>query len=433
MSGKRFRESDHTLSFKHSVHEAGLAAGSEIGRRKVPYLKDEAPYEAVEKWLFQQALPFWANNGVDRTFGGFVEQLALDGSNLHAGFKRTRVLGRQIYVFSHAALIGFDGAVEIANHGLAFLTEHAWLGETAGWARRLREDGRVIDPTPDLYDLAFILFAFGWHHRATASEVSREWSLRTLTFIDERMRHPGGKGFWAQKPSSGPRLQNPHMHLLEAALCNLEATGDRRFRRLADELVALFCEHLFDSGRGALPEYFADDLTLLTCEKGRIIEPGHHFEWAWILAWYSRLTGRDMRSWVRALVDFAERYGVARETGATFDLVRSDGLLLDAGERVWPATERIQAAVAMFELDGRDPSQVFCESAGRLLGKHLAHQPAGTWIDHFSATGERKTAVIPASTLYHLMISFTEMLRIGEMLRCRSSDMKRNTEVRSSE
>ena len=49
------------------------------------------------------------------------------------------------------------------------------------------------------------------------------------------MRHPGGLGFLVEKPASGPRQQNPHMHLLEAALVNLEASGDERFKALADD------------------------------------------------------------------------------------------------------------------------------------------------------------------------------------------------------
>ena len=372
----------------------------------------KAPYVDVENWLLREALPFWAEHGVDRLSGGFVEQLSLDGGNPNVDFKRTRVTARQIYVFSHAALLGFSGGAEIARHGFDFLTRNAWLGDAGGWARRLSRTGEVLDPAPDLYDLAFVLFALGWYERATGSGEARMWSLRTLEFIDRQMRHPSGLGFLEQKPQQGPRLQNPHMHLLEAALCNLEAFGDDRFRVLADEIVELFREHFFDAATGTLGEYFDDRLNRIGDETGRQIEPGHHFEWAWILAWYQRLSGRDMRAVIRPLVEFAERYGVDRRSGATFALVRDDGVALDKSERVWPATERIQAAVAMFELEGRDPSTVFMQSAARLLRYHLAHTPSGTWIDVFAPDGTVRVDKIPASTLYHLMIAFTEMLRI---------------------
>jgi len=63
-------------------------------------------YAPVRRWLFEEALPFWAEKGIDRALGGYVEQLRLDGAaDPDVDFKRTRVIGRQIYVFCHAALL----------------------------------------------------------------------------------------------------------------------------------------------------------------------------------------------------------------------------------------------------------------------------------------------------------------------------------------
>jgi mannose/cellobiose epimerase-like protein (N-acyl-D-glucosamine 2-epimerase family) len=370
-------------------------------------------YAAVSRWLFEEALPFWATNGVDRTYGGYVEHLRLDGTNPDVDFKRTRVIGRQIYVFSHAALLGRSDGVALARHGYEFLTKHAWLGPKGGWARQLDRKGAVIDPTPDLYDLAFVLFALGWYYRASGDAEALRWAHRTLDFLHVEMRHPGALGFLSVKPETGPRLQNPHMHLLEAALVNLQASGDARFGSLANEIVALFCDHFFDPDTGTLGEYFNEDWSRMEGDGGRLVEPGHQFEWAWILAGYQQATGRDMQVHVRRLVDFTERHGVDA-SGATFDLVRDDGVVLDRGLRIWPNSERIQAAVAMFELDGQDPRPSF-EQSGKLLLEHfLSHTPRGTWIDHFNADGTPRADKIPASTLYHLMIAFAEMLRVKD-------------------
>ncbi len=116
------------------------------------------------------------------------------------------------------------------------------------------------------------------------------------------MRHPGGRGYLTALPASGHRKQNPHMHLLEAALVNLEAGGDARFLALADEMVGLFCDHFYDGVTGTLGEYFDESWRRAAGEAGRAIEPGHHFEWAWLLAAYQRISGRDMREFVRGLV-----------------------------------------------------------------------------------------------------------------------------------
>ncbi len=367
-------------------------------------------HDEVRLWLFEDALPFWSAHGVDRQNGGFVEQLRLGGSNPHVDFKRVRVMARQTYVFSHAALLGWKPGVELAHHGFDFLTRKAWQGPDLGWARRLDANGAVKDPAHDLYDIAFVLFALGWYHRLTKDDEALAWIHRTLDFVDAKMRHPGGIGFINASDATGPRLQNPHMHLLEAALIALENTGEPRFRALSDEIVTLFIDRFFNPETHTLTEFFDDNLRPAPGDIGRLVEPGHHFEWAWLLGLYQRLTGVDIGWHARELVDFAERHGV--RDGATVNMVRDDGTLLDASIRIWPNAERIQAAVAMFELDGKDPLPVFEQSGRLLLDRFLAVRPSGFWIEQFNAEGRPDTDKIPASTLYHLFIAFSEMLRI---------------------
>lgn len=372
---------------------------------------NETAFSLARKWM-DEALPFWLANGLDRRRGGYVEQLAFDGSQRDVGFKRTRVIGRQIYVFSHAAMLGRADAIEAAQHGYEFLIRNAWLGAEGGWARQLYPDGGVKDPTPDLYDLAFVLFAFGWFYRATREPAALEWAIKTLDFVNIQMRPAAGTGFLVEKPACGPRLQNPHMHLLEAALVNLEASGDERFRKLADEIVDLFTTRFFECSTSTLGEYFDNDWNRYAGLEGRIVEPGHQFEWAWILAFYERLTGKTLRNYANSLTRFAETHGVEPDRALTFNTVLPDGRALDRGSRVWPNTERIQAAVAMFELYGEDPRNVFASSTRVLFDQFLDRGLPGTWIDRFDADGKIATDHVPASTLYHVMIAFAEMLRI---------------------
>ncbi len=79
------------------------------------------------------------------------------------------------------------------------------------------------------------------------------------------------------------------MHLLEAALVNLEASGDERFKVFADEIVDLFVDRFFDPLSCSLAENFDEDWERCPGPAGRFIEPGHQFEWAWILAGYQRM------------------------------------------------------------------------------------------------------------------------------------------------
>jgi mannose/cellobiose epimerase-like protein (N-acyl-D-glucosamine 2-epimerase family) len=371
--------------------------------------------DAIRHWMFGAALPWWAANGLDRVNGGYVEQMTMEGDDAAVPFKRTRVTARQIYVFSHAHILGWDGAgVELARHGVNFLTSKTWLGSDKGFARRLTRQGAPLDSTPDLYDHAFALFAFAWFHKASKDRTARDWMHRTLDFVETHMRQPGGEGFLHELPPKGWRQQNPHMHLTEAALAAFEATGEQRFAALATELTDLFETRFFSSQTGTLAEYFTDDLKRAPTNEGHITEPGHQFEWAWILNSCRKLFRFDLAREIRATIAFAEKHGVDPETCATFNSVRDDGTPTDRGSRTWPNTERIKAAIALYELDGVDPSAVVRTSGALLLSRYLANTPRGTWIDAFDAEGQPVVDTIPASTLYHVFLAFAEVLRVSD-------------------
>ncbi len=376
-------------------------------------------YDRVRSWSFETALPFWSMAGVDDIHGGFVEALAFDGTDAEVPFKRTRVTCRQVYVFAQAKLLGWETgtASRLINLGTDYLITKAWLGHDKGFARCLTRAGEILDPTPDLYDHAFALFAFAWGHRATGDTDYLIWAHRTLDFVETHLSHCDNTSFLHQTLAKGWRLQNPHMHLLEAALAAFETSGDDRFAALAHKLAALFSEKFFDPRQGTLGEYFQQDWSPAPDEKGNLIEPGHHFEWAWLLHQCQRLLGLDFNDTTRALVNFAEKHGVDPNSGAVFNIVQKNGAPVDQGSRTWPNTERIKAAVALYEQDGADPHPVFQSSTDLLFNQYLMSKPgrnipAGAWHDAYDRDGQVTSVNIPASTFYHLFLAFAEMLRV---------------------
>ena len=62
----------------------------------------------LRRWVVDQALPLWGGIGFDSARGAFVERLTFEGAPLLSAPRRAMVQGRQIYVFSHAALLGWS-------------------------------------------------------------------------------------------------------------------------------------------------------------------------------------------------------------------------------------------------------------------------------------------------------------------------------------
>ncbi|GIU66794.1 AGE family epimerase/isomerase [Candidatus Phycosocius spiralis] len=369
--------------------------------------------QRLRAWMFDQALPLWAELGWDKSHGGPVEELGLDFKPSDPGFKRVRVFCRQLYVFSHSYILGWERGLSEAHRMFQSMMSCCWQGSKLGWAKRVSSDHKILDPTTDLYDNAFALFALGWYYRVAPSPDVLQLMLETADVIDQKLRHPK-LGFWHQIPPQGPRLQNPHMHLLEASLVCYESTQAQIFARLAHEVFGLFQSHFFNTNTKALCEYFDDDLIPLLGQQGRLVEPGHQFEWAWILVTADNLLGLELGTLVDDLIGFAEAKGVDHATAATYNAILDDGSLIDAGSRTWPNTERLKAAVARFKLMGHDPWPVILPTIDLLFSRYLNTNPLGGWVDAFDANGHQTATTMPTSTFYHLFLAFAEILKLAD-------------------
>ncbi len=363
-------------------------------------------HAALHDWMFAHALPFWAGAGVDAAGGGFHEHLTLAGAAPGPVAKRVRVQARQVYAYSHAALLGWPGGLEVARRGWAFLRRAAH--EDGHWPRTLSPDGAVADPAADLYDLAFVLFAMAWHARAGGDPEIPGMARHTLRWVRRTMAAPGGglHNAWPVEP--GHRQQNPHMHMLEAVLALHETTGEAEYADFARELVALFRTRFFHAGTGTLGEFFDDALAPAAGEAGSHVEPGHQYEWVWLLDRYARQVGPWHEGEALALYGFAERHGRDGEQGLVRDVLARDGTVRRGSARLWVQCEAIKAHVAMLRR-GHDTAARIGQGTDALLGRYLARTPPGTWTDQFDPAGVPMATHMPVSSLYHLFMAYAEL------------------------
>lgn len=374
----------------------------------------DIPFSRVQEWLFDDALPFWVGHGC-RDPLVFCEICSLDGEPQWDAILRVRVIARQVYVFSHAAILGWPGpALERAGAGVEALIGRVWQGPDVGWARLMSADGALADGRADLYDFAFVLFALGWWMKASGDHAAEPYANATLDLIEKAMAHPSGRGHVHMLPAAPPYVQNPHMHLLEACLVMDDATGDPRWMQKAAELVDLFRTAFFDPETGDLTEFFDIDWRPGAGTEGDVVEPGHQLEWAWILNAYMQRSGQSLRSEIRALVDAAEQRGISPVTGLVYGAVSKSGKVIDGRHRIWPQTERIKGNLALCEMSGEDRSVQISAAVNALLDGYLAPAPRGGWIDVLDSGGAPIAKNIPASTFYHLFLAFAELLRLQD-------------------
>ena len=359
----------------------------------------------MEAWMREQALPLWAVSGFDAEAGRFEEGLTFDGRPRPEVPIRLLVQARQIFVYALAERRHwYAGAGALAERAFASMRRDYFRRDGGdGWVSSIARDGTVIDSTRDLYAHAFVLLAVAAHVRATGRQEELALAHETLAFLDREMTAPLGGGYVEALPMRpGPRRQNPHMHLFEALLALWECSGDRVFLDRAEDMFQLFASRFFQAGQGVLLEYF-DEALSPAAGIGPIVEPGHHFEWCWLLRRYERGTGQGrIEAIVDRLYEHANRAGFDAD-GLIVDEVHPDGTITRASRRLWPVTEAIKCNLAE-ALGGRAGSlERAVALTDALHRRFLGQAPRGGWVDRLGDDGLPLVDFMPATSLYHLV------------------------------
>jgi mannose-6-phosphate isomerase len=369
---------------------------------------------AARHWLLLEALPLWGTAGVDDT-GSFHERLLFDGRPDLACARRMRVQARQLYVFSEAAARGWwDGARAVSDHGFEAFLRDCWGRDgRPGFLHTFAQDKRPVDLKRDTYDHAFALFALAWRYKLTREPRALALAHEILDLLDRDLADRANGGFFESVPDQLPRRSDPHMHLLEAMLEWSEASGEPRFLDLAQAMVALFRGRFLDRETGTLREFFAADLGPAEGPPGQVVAPGHHFEWSWLLAWAERLGAGQARAEADILYGFGLSHGLDAR-GFAIDECDRQGRQVRRSRRAWPQTELIKAYLNR----ARQGDPEAAEQAGRVtlafLDTYLATKVPGLWMDQFDAEGRGMTDAAPASTLYHVVVAFRELMLFAE-------------------
>lgn len=370
------------------------------------------PRARIDAFL-SPSLALWSRVGVDREHGGFVEFLSPEASPV-TGTRRTLTQARQMYSFRIAAQMGAlprDTAHDLVAHGLTFLLSRCSdlpsLPEGA-FALSTQADGSPASLSPELYTQAFCLFGLAQTERIAPSETIRARAHQLLDYLERERRAPHG-GFTEIKPGPSAFASNPHMHLFEAALAWCEvAPEDARFRKLADSLAELCLTRFIDRETGLLAEFFDENWSPLREVGCFFWEPGHQYEWSWLLGWYGRVSGRSTELLAARMQLFAqaERLGLHPKGHYAIDEVWSDGRAKSLTSRFWPHTERIKAAV---QLRGEVPEAArAAHEALDALFRYLDQPRLGLWLDQRDAQGALIPGPIKASSLYHIIGSLSE-------------------------
>jgi len=363
-------------------------------------------HDQLCSWLCDAAYPLWSTAGVDPA-GGFHERLAQNGKPLLEP-RRARVNPRQAYCFAMAPSLGWRGdSARLVQHGLDYFVKRYQRPD--GLFRMLvAADGSPLEDRALLYDQAFALLAFNVAAASGESRAERERQAHELLALVMKLLKRTGQGFETGIPASVPLQSNPHMHFFEAALSGCEVCSDSTlWKDLGNEIAELALSRFIDSETGALREFFDENWNPAQGTPGRIVEPGHQFEWAWLLLRWGGMKDTRARAAALKLIEVGETHGV--RNGLAINSLLDDFSVHDAGARLWPQTERLKAAAIAARLTGEAKYIAMAVAAADGLLRYLDSPTPGLWYDRIDAQGNLVDEPAPASTFYHLVAAIAEI------------------------
>jgi mannose-6-phosphate isomerase len=349
-----------------------------------------ALFASVQQHFQDVIVPLWQGPGWNADMALPYEALDAEHQPLPPQRYRAMACARQLYLFS--SLIGqVPGAQERCAKLFRSLQQHFHDAEHGGWFYSIDPHGTPLDQRKDLYTHAFILFACA-HYWDKSREPLVESALNAaLEVIGQRFATGDGlydaslDRDWSSL-DSGP-LQNPLMHLAEAFLATLSVREDIAVQRA---LVAL-CT--------AMHKRFIDPQHSVLMEKplGAVdnwFEPGHQFEWYFLLESSSLLRGSPLHASLDRAFAFTEQLGVDAQTGAAQAMLDLEGNAKDATQRIWAQAEYLRA------LTLRPNAEAAVQRQLQALQQRFLH--AGGWYECRDELGEVSRKDMPSTTPYHL-------------------------------
>ena len=296
--------------------------------------------------------------------------------------------GRLVYAMASGYEVTQDRRyLEAAIKGADFLLDRFHDPVHGGFFNSVSAQGKVVSDAKQAYGHAFALFALSHVFRISRDERYGAAALRTWREIDAHLREPNGglRGATSREfaPQPGGRSQNPVMHMFEALLALIDATGDAEALAGATSVGNFAVYKLLQGaadGSAYIPEWYDDQWQALpTKAQGGYTDLGHQFEWSHMLL-TSNLRGLpEIFSAVSdRLLQHALKVGYDEAEGGAFSTSFPDGTVA-RNKYWWQQAECVRALIAAASIRNRADLWQRYERTIQMVRREFIDAENGGW------------------------------------------------------
>jgi mannobiose 2-epimerase len=360
--------------------------GREEGERRLQLLREE-----VLSDLITNVLPFWENYSPDPS-GGFYGAIANDGTPDVEADKGLVLNARILWTFSAAyRTFEVENYKKLADRAQRYLIDYFADPEYGGMYWSVNPYGIPVDTDKQTYGLAFAIYAFAEHYRATGDAVSLERAVNIYNTLEYYAYDAVNGGYidsfsydWLLPVRYGydgrgnaPKTMNTHIHVLEALTNLYRVWADEQLRERLKGLAELFFDNIID------PETCHERL-FFTMEWESLEEVdsyGHDMEISWLLCEAADVIGdKDLIERTNAmaicLVETQMQEGWTEEGYLLYE--KTDGELSKTIEW-WPQAEAVVAFINAWQLTGNGLYATAASTTWEWIKEYLIDREHGEW------------------------------------------------------
>jgi mannobiose 2-epimerase len=386
---------------------------------------------AIESELSENLLPFWRERSIDVERGGFIGEMANDGSIAGEAPKGLILNSRILWSFSAAyRQLGDLRDFNLASRAVGCLLDSFWDREHGGFRWRLDSTGKPLDDSKKIYGQAFCIYALVEFYLASGLSQVLQDAKSVFELVERHARDEDHGGYievvaadWSpatdrrlsEKDMDVAKSMNNHLHVLEAYTALYRAWPDDRVRARLRELIDLFGLHILarTDGRCHLQHFFDEQWNV--CSESYTY--GHDIEAAWLLCEAAEVLGDDrvaasVHGWAVELARSVVEEALGEDSGLAYE--GCNGEVIDGNREWWCQAE---AVVGLWQTYGLTGESAFAEAAARVwafIESKLVDRVNGEWFWRILADGSADASEPKVSEWkgpYHNTRMCLEMLR----------------------
>jgi mannose/cellobiose epimerase-like protein (N-acyl-D-glucosamine 2-epimerase family) len=413
--------------------ESVRLARVELDYREETTMDAAALRRSIEGELRGNILPFWRARSPDHVRGGFIAEMANDGTVRDDAPKGLILTARLLWTFSALhRYLGDERDLELARRAYRYLDDCFRDREHGGYYWRVDPGGRPLDRDKKIYGQAFAVYALSEYHLATG-EADALAAARDLFALIERHAHDDRNSGYLEaraadwSPTAELRLgdgepiaaksMNTHLHLLEAYTNLYRAWPDALVATRLRELIGLFMTHILGAAEGPeaghLRHFFDERWNLLSDSYTY----GHDIEAAWLLSEAAEVLGdgelqRSVGERAVAIARAVLAEGLGADGGLAYE--GRGGTPIASYHDWWCQAEAVVGFWQAFRLTGEQSFAGAAERAWDFISRRVVDRVNGDWFWRVRADGTVDRSLPKVSEWkapYHNTRMCLEMLR----------------------